>query len=59
MLTLPEIKSRLEDRNIAAVARSIGMARQQLWLIASGKNQNPTHNTVKKISDYIEGKDDK
>lgn len=54
MLTVPEIRRALSDRNLAAVARRIGMSRQQLWLIVNGQNSNPTARTLEKISDYIE-----
>lgn len=54
MMTLDEIRHDLSDRNISEVARRIGMHRQQLWLIASGINKNPTYETIKRISDYLE-----
>lgn len=56
MLTLEKIKAKLADRNLAEVASRIGMNRQQLWMIATGKNNNPTIKTLKRISDYLEGK---
>lgn len=54
MMTLQQCRKALLDRNIAKVARRIGMTRQQLWLIAVGINANPKHNTIKRISDYLE-----
>lgn len=57
MMTLPEIKKRLSDRNLAEVARRIGMRRQQLWLIATGQNGNPSYKTIERIADYLEGDD--
>lgn len=54
MLTLEKIRARLADRNLSEVARRIGMDRQQLWVIAVGKNDNPTIKTLKRISDYLE-----
>lgn len=54
MMTLEEIRRELSDRNISEVARRIGMHRQQLWLISSGINKNPTYETLKRISDYLE-----
>lgn len=59
MLTIREIRFRLRDRNLSMVAREIGMTRQQLWAIANGVTANPTGNTLEKISDYLEGADDK
>jgi DNA-binding phage protein len=58
MMTLLEIKQNLRDKNLAYVAREIGMTRQQLWCIATGVNGNPTYNTLEKISDYLEGAED-
>lgn len=57
MLTLEEIKKKLADRNLSEVARRIGMHRQQLWLVASGLNKNPTLKTLKKISEYLESEE--
>ena len=53
MMTLEQIKRELRDRNLAEVARRIGMTRQQLWLIATGINGNPTTKTVERISEYL------
>ena len=58
MLTLKEIRAELSDRNLAEVARRVGMSRQQLWLIANGVNANPTLRTLERLSDYLTGKDD-
>ena len=55
MMTLPQIREQLKDRNIAYVAREIGMTRQQLWLIATGVHANPTQKTLERISEYLEG----
>ncbi len=55
LLTLDEIKRRLEDRNLSEVARRVGMNRQQVWLIAAGHNTNPSYETIKRLSDYLTG----
>lgn len=54
MLTLDEIKQRLSDRNISAVAKSVGMTRQFISAVKTGKAPNPSYDTVKKLSDYLE-----
>ena len=54
MLTIKQIKAALADRNLAEVARRIGMRRQQLWLIVNGISPNPTLKTVERISAYLE-----
>lgn len=56
MLTLEEIKKKLSDRNISAVAKNIGMTRQFISAVKTGKAPNPSYDTVKKLSDYLEGK---
>ena len=58
MLTIKEIRAELSDRNLAEVARRVGMSRQQLWMIATGVNANPTLRTLERLSDYLTGKDD-
>lgn len=55
MLTLEEIKERLSDRNISAVAKNIGMTRQFISAVKTGRAPNPSYDTVKKLSDYLEG----
>lgn len=55
MLTIEEIKQRLSDRNIKAVAEAIGVSRQTISNIKNGKNTTPAYQTVKAISDYLEG----
>lgn len=55
MMTLAQIREALKDKNIAYVAREIGMTRQQLWLVATGVNANPTQKTLERISEYLEG----
>jgi transcriptional regulator with XRE-family HTH domain len=55
LLTLDEIKRRLEDRNLSEIARRVGMRRQQIWLVAAGHNTNPSYETIKRLSDYLTG----
>lgn len=57
MMTLKKIRDELADRNLAEVARRVGMTRQQLWLIVNGINTNPTLRTLERLSDYLSGKD--
>lgn len=56
VLTIAEIRAELKDKNLAYVARQIGMNRQQLWQIATGVNANPGILTAEKISDYLESR---
>ena len=57
MLSIDQIRRRFRDRNIAMVAREIGMTKQQLYNIVSGKTENPTIRTVERISRYFEESD--
>ena len=54
MLTIEQIKQRLQDRNIKAVAKALGISRQTISAIKSGKNAAPSYQTVKALSDYLE-----
>lgn len=54
MLTLDEIKELLQDRNIQKVANNAGVHPNVLYRIKNGAS-NPSYETVKKISDYLEG----
>jgi len=57
MLTAAQVRHALRDRNLALVAREIGMNRQQLWMIATGVTM-PRADTLERISNYLEGKTD-
>lgn len=57
MLSIDQIRRRFRDRNIAMIAREIGMTKQQLYNIVSGKTENPTIRTVERISRYFEESD--
>jgi transcriptional regulator with XRE-family HTH domain len=54
MLTIEEIREKLQDRNLTKVAASIGITRVYLSAIANGKQLNPSYDIVKKLSDYLE-----
>lgn len=55
MLDIKEIQKQLEDRNLAAVARKLGVTRSWLQAIRSGKAVC-SKDTQQKLSDYLEGK---
>lgn len=57
MLSLTDINKRLQDRNLAEVARRIGCTRAYLSFIRSGR-YIPSDAFRAKLSDYLEGKDD-
>lgn len=54
MLTIEEIIQKLSDRNLSEISRRIGLSPATLAEIANGKQINPTFQTVKKLSDYLE-----
>lgn len=58
MLTLDEILKKLEDRNRMEVARRVGIPYSTLSAIASKRATDPHYSTLKKLSDYLEGKTD-
>jgi transcriptional regulator with XRE-family HTH domain len=53
MLTLEQIRRALRDRNCAAVGRATGLTGAYVRAIRSGKANNPSFRTVKKLSDYL------
>lgn len=57
-MTLQQIRAALRDQNLSAVARDIGMSRQQLWQIVNGVTSNPSAATVQRISEYLESGED-
>jgi len=55
MLTIEEIREKLQDKNLEAVARRTGLSRQTLSNIRNDKVIAPSYKTIKIISDYLEG----
>jgi hypothetical protein len=56
MMTLEEVQKALHDRNLSRVAGSADMAYDTVWRIASGKQKQVSYESIKKLSDYLEGK---
>lgn len=54
MLTLEEIIQRLDDRNLTKVSIGCGLTRSFISAIRSGKVKNPSYETIKTLSDYLE-----
>jgi DNA-binding phage protein len=52
MLTLDQVRERLQDRKITVVAEATGLHLQTLYDIRHGR-ANPVYSTVKKLSDYL------
>lgn len=56
MLDIEQIKNKLSDRNLNAVARATGLAYDTVWRVAKGRYTKPSYDTLKRISDYLESK---
>ena len=53
MMTLEQVKEKLQDRNIAEVSRRCNLQYQTVFNIATGRNKNPSYNTVLKLINYL------
>lgn len=53
MLTINEIRDKLADRNLVIVADGANISYGTLYKISKGEG-NPSYNSVKKVSDYLE-----
>jgi len=53
LLTLEQIKAKLQDMNIAAVARKTGLTKQAIHYIVNGERTNPSYETIKALSKYL------
>lgn len=56
MLNLEEIRLRLVDANLKKVAEKAGVHEARVYRLMSGESE-PMYETVKALSDYLEGKD--
>jgi transcriptional regulator with XRE-family HTH domain len=55
MLTLDQIRSLLTDRRLDVVAKATNVHRNTIAAIRDGKNTNPTHTVLMRLSDYLTG----
>ena len=53
MLTPSEIRQRLQDRRIDAVAQATGLHYNTIRDIRDNENANPTWRVIKALSDYL------
>ena len=53
MLTLDQIRTALDDRNVEKVSQRTGIHRNTIAAIRNGANANPTYTTMKALSDYL------
>jgi transcriptional regulator with XRE-family HTH domain len=52
---LDQVVAGLADRNLSQVAKNLGLHQNTVRLIASGKNKNPTLETLEQLADYLFG----
>lgn len=57
MLTADEIAERLKDRNLRKVAELCGVAHPTLWRLSKYPEFGASYEAVRKVSDYLEGKE--
>ena len=53
MLNIDEIRQALKDRVITAVSTQTGIDRNTISAIKNGQAINPSHRTIKALSDYL------
>lgn len=53
MLTLEQIKTKLEDRNLPVIAERTGVSYRTIVNIKNGTNKNPSLRIVKALSEYF------
>lgn len=53
MLTLDQIKRLLHDRRLDIVCEATGLHRNTLSGIRNGQIKNPSHDTIRKLSEYF------
>ena len=56
MLTLDEIRKRLEHSNLQAVSEETGLAYNVVYRFVK-KGTNPYYQTAQKLSEYLENRD--
>lgn len=58
MMTLEQIREKLKDRNLSAVADAIGVHRNAIYRLVNDQS-NPSYETVRRLVEYLsKGKGD-
>lgn len=55
MLTIEEVRERLQDRKLRVVSEQVGLAYDTVWRVKSGKSKRISYDVIKVLSDYLEG----
>jgi len=53
MINIDDLVKKLKESNIREVARKTGLHFNTVYLIANGKNKNPTYSVLLKISEHL------
>lgn len=53
MLNIHQIRQALADRRLDKVSEATGLHRNTLSAIRDGRHENPTYETIRKLSDYL------
>jgi hypothetical protein len=56
MMAVEEISAALKDRRIDIVSMATGLHRNTIQCVRDGRSINPSHHTIKTLSDYLEGR---
>lgn len=57
MLSIEEVIAKLKDCNLKKVAKSAGINYTAVWRVSHYPKYGVNYETVKKLSDYLEGKE--
>jgi len=57
MYTIDQVKDRLADRNLKAVAEKSGVHYNTLYRLMSSDSPNPHYETMKKLIEYLDNQD--
>ena len=57
VLTIEEIQAALKDRRLRVVAAACGLSYPTVLAVKEGKT-SPSYETIKRLSDYLNGKGD-
>jgi transcriptional regulator with XRE-family HTH domain len=55
-MSLEEIRQALQDRRLSMVADATGLHYNTVRAISAGENNNPTHETMRLLSEYLQGR---
>ena len=54
MLSVEEIRTKLEDRNLTKVAKKVGLSYNTVFYFCRDECKEPIYKTVKALSEYLE-----